>query len=55
MLDPKDWGIALEHPELNTMGCCQGCSIAEDIALAEKGIGTTNIGQVCSCQWKDRC
>jgi len=22
MVDPKDWGIALEHPELNTVECC---------------------------------
>jgi hypothetical protein len=54
MVDPKDWGVALEHPELNTTECCQVCSIAEDIALAEKGIGTTNLGQVCSCQWDVR-
>jgi hypothetical protein len=54
MVDPKDWGIALEHPELNTTQCCQVCSIAEDIALAEKGIGVTNLGQSCDCQWKVR-
>jgi hypothetical protein len=54
MVDPKDWGIALEHPELNIVECCQVCSIAENIALAEKEIGTTILGQVCSCQWKDR-
>jgi hypothetical protein len=54
MVDPKDWGIALEHPELNTTECYQVCSITEDIALAEMGIGTTNLGQVCSCQWDIR-
>ena len=54
MVDPKDWGIALEHPELNTTECCQVCSIAEDIALAAKGIGTTGLGQICSCQWDIR-
>ena len=54
LVDPKDWSIDLEHPGKNTTKCCQVCSIAEDIALAEKGIGTTGLGQVCSCQWKDR-
>jgi hypothetical protein len=54
MVDPKDWGIALEYPELNTTECRQICSIAEDIALAEKGIGVTDLGQVCACQWKVR-
>jgi hypothetical protein len=54
LVDPKDWAVALENPELNTTECCQVCSIAEDIARAEKGIGTTGLGQVCSCQWKDR-
>jgi hypothetical protein len=53
MVDPRDWGIALEHPTLNTTECCQVCSIAEDIARAEKGIGVTNLGQSCACQWKD--
>jgi hypothetical protein len=51
MVDPRDWGIALEDPELNTTECCQVCSIAEDIALAEKGIGTIGQGDVCPCQW----
>jgi hypothetical protein len=54
MVDPKDWGIALENPELKTTECCQVCSIAEDIAQAERGIGVTGLGQVCACQWKDR-
>jgi hypothetical protein len=52
MVDPKNWGIALEHPELNTVECCQVCSIAEDIAQAERGIGVTGLGQVCACQWE---
>jgi hypothetical protein len=54
MVDPKDWGVALENPELNTTGCCRVCNIEEDIARAEKWIGTTGLGQVCACQWKDR-
>jgi hypothetical protein len=54
MVDPKDWGITLENPELNTVECCQVCSIAEDIALAEKGIGTTGLVQVCAGQWEVR-
>jgi hypothetical protein len=54
MVDPKDWGIALENPELNTTECCQVCSIAEDIEISEEGIGTTSRGQICSCQWNDR-
>lgn len=44
MVDPKDWSIDLEYPSKNTTECCQVCSIAEDIALAEKGIGTTGLG-----------
>jgi hypothetical protein len=48
MVEPKDWGIALEHPELNTVECCQVCSIAEDIAQAEKGIGVTGLGHSCA-------
>lgn len=54
MVDPKDWAVALENPTLNTTECCQVCSIAEGIALAEKGIGTTGLGQICTCQWKFR-
>ena len=54
LVDPKDWAVALETPTLNTTEGCQVCSIAEDIARAEKGIGTTGLGQVCSCQWKNR-
>lgn len=52
LVNPKDWAADLEHPALNTTECCQVCGIAEGIALAEKGIGTTGIGQVCSCQWE---
>jgi hypothetical protein len=29
-------------------------ALREGIALAEKGIGTTGLGQVCSCQRKNR-
>ena len=54
MVDPKDWAIALEDSSKNTAECCQVCSIAEDIARAEKGIGVTGLGQMCSCQWKVR-
>jgi hypothetical protein len=50
MVDPKDWAVNIEHPALNTTECCQVCSIGEGIALAEKGIETTGLGQVCSCQ-----
>jgi hypothetical protein len=50
LVDTKDWAVALEHPTLNTTECCQVCSIAEDIAQAKKGIGTTGLGQSCSCQ-----
>ena len=35
MVDPKDWGIALENPALNTTECCQVCNLAEDAALAK--------------------
>jgi hypothetical protein len=54
LVDPSDWGVALENPTLNTTECCQVCSIAEDIAQAEKGIGVTGLGQICSCQWDIR-
>ena len=54
LVDPNDWFVALEHPTLNTTECCQVCSIAEDIAQAKKGTGTTDLGQVCSCQWSIR-
>jgi hypothetical protein len=54
MADPGDWSVALEHPALNTTECCQVCSIAEGTAQAKRGIGTTGLGQVCSCQWKVR-
>jgi hypothetical protein len=50
LVDPKDWAVALENPT----ECCQVCSIAESIARAGKGIGTTNLGQSCSCQWEVR-
>jgi hypothetical protein len=51
MVDPKDRVVALEHPELNTTNVAQVCSIAKDIALTEKGIGTTGLGQVCTCSY----
>jgi hypothetical protein len=51
LVDPKDWSVDLKHPKKNTTECCQVCSIAEDIARAEKGIGTTGLGQICSRQW----
>jgi hypothetical protein len=54
LVDPNDWAVALEHPTLNITECCQVCCIAEGVALAEKGIGTTGLGQICSCQWKAR-
>jgi hypothetical protein len=54
MVDPKDWPVVLENPILNKTACCQICSVAEDIALAKKGIGTTGLGQVRSCHWKER-
>ncbi|MGB7635172.1 MAG: hypothetical protein WBL68_15735 [Nitrososphaeraceae archaeon] len=54
LVDPNDWAIALEDPSKNTTEYCQVCSIAENIAQARKGIGTTGLGQVCSCQWKIR-
>jgi hypothetical protein len=47
MVDPKDWSIVLENPELNTTECCQICSIAENIAQAKQGIGITDLGQSC--------
>jgi hypothetical protein len=43
LVDPNDWSVALEHPTLNTTECCQVCSIAEDIAQAKKGTGTTGL------------
>ena len=30
-VNPEDWAIDLEHPEKNTVSCCQMCSIQEDI------------------------
>ena len=30
-VNPDDWAIDLEHPEKNTVKCCQMCSIQEDI------------------------
>ena len=51
LVDPNDWSVALENPTLNTTGCRQVCIIAEGIAHAKKGIGTTGLGQMCSCQW----
>ncbi len=54
LVDPNNWAVALENPTLNTTECCQVCSIAEDIAQAKKGIGTTGLGQSCSCQWEVR-
>jgi len=54
MVDPSDWTVALEHPSKNTTEYCRVCSIAEGIAQAEKGIRTTGLGQVCSCQWKNQ-
>jgi hypothetical protein len=38
--------LPLENPALNTTACCQGCSFAEDLARAKKGIGTPGVGQV---------
>ena len=54
LVDPQDWTVALEDPSKNKTECCQVCSIAEDIAQAKKGIGTTGLGQICTCQWKER-
>jgi hypothetical protein len=52
LVDPMDWAVALEDPRKNITECCQVCSIAEGIARAQKGIGTTGLGQVCSGQWE---
>ena len=30
-VNSEDWAIDLEHPEKNTVKCCQMCSIQEDI------------------------
>ena len=54
LVDPKDCANALEDPKKDTTECCQVCSIEEDIARAQKGIGTTGLGQACSCQWEVR-
>lgn len=54
LVDPLDWAIALEDHRKNSTQCCQVCGIAEDIAQAEKGIGVTGLGQLCSCQWDIR-
>jgi hypothetical protein len=30
-VNPEDWAIDLEDPNMNTVQCCQMCSIQEDI------------------------
>jgi hypothetical protein len=30
-VNPEDWAIDLDHPERDTVQCCQMCSIQEDI------------------------
>jgi hypothetical protein len=30
-VNPEDFAVDLEHPEKNTVKCCQMCSIREDI------------------------
>lgn len=37
MVDPKDWGIALEHPELNTTECCLGLQHCQGYSTCRKG------------------
>ena len=53
-VNPEDWAIDLEHPEKNTIKCCQMCSIQEDIKRVT-GPGWT--GQPASYnpyEWKIR-
>jgi hypothetical protein len=56
LVDLQDWAVELTDltGKKNTTECCQVCSIAEGIAQAENGIGTTGLGQVCFCQWKNQ-
>jgi hypothetical protein len=55
-VNPEDWGIDLEHPEKNTIKCCQMCSIQEDIKQASSPDwdGQPALADRCSCQWKIR-
>lgn len=34
LVDPRDWAVSLEDPEVNTKECCRVCSISEDIIKA---------------------
>jgi len=55
-VNPEDWGIDLEHPEKNTINCCQRCSIQEDIKQASNPDRNDQPApaDICACQWKVR-
>ena len=48
LVDPKDWAISLEDPEVNTTECCRVWSISEDIIRA--GQHKNEPDRYCSCQ-----
>jgi hypothetical protein len=35
IVDPKDWVISLEDPNMNTTECCQVCSISKPTVIGE--------------------
>jgi hypothetical protein len=51
-VNPEDWAIDLEHPEKNTIKCCQMCSIQESIKQASSPdrIDQPVPGDRCTCQ-----
>jgi hypothetical protein len=42
-VNPEDRAIDLEHPEKNTVKCCQLCSIQEDIKRVTSPGGQVNL------------
>jgi hypothetical protein len=48
LVDPREWAISLEDPKVNTIECCQVCSISEDIIHA--GHRKNEPDRYCSCQ-----
>jgi hypothetical protein len=48
LVNPKDWAISLEDPEVNTTECCLVCCISGDII--REGHHKNELDRYCTCQ-----
>jgi hypothetical protein len=53
-VNSEDWAIDLEHPEKNTVKCCQMCSIQEDYSRQIAGKASAEVRRVKSLTEKEK-